>query len=119
MAEDAGEQLLINQGARQALGDDYDYAAAQAAGVKPDETGHWPDTFKKPTHITFSDESKFDDGGAGHWQHLGGDRWSFTPGPTNLKYHSMDELRAYFKKQPNLILLDPATRTMQIIDDAH
>ena len=89
-------------------GDDYDFTAAKAAGVKPDARGHWPDTFKKPNHITFSDESKFDDGGAGHWEHLGGKRWSFTPGPTNLKYHSMDEMRAYFKKyEPDSVLLEP------------
>ncbi len=29
---------------------DYDYAAARAAGAKPDERGHWPSEFKRDTH---------------------------------------------------------------------
>jgi hypothetical protein len=40
-------------------GPDYDYAAAEKAGVQPDERGHMPDTFKLPNHITFSDESMY------------------------------------------------------------
>jgi len=41
-------------------GADYDLHGAFLAGVKPDpETGHWPDTFKKPNHPTFSDQSKY------------------------------------------------------------
>ncbi|HXK19672.1 MAG TPA: hypothetical protein VNG33_17800, partial [Polyangiaceae bacterium] len=40
--------------------DDYDYQAAERAGVKPDPaTGHMPDTFKKPNHMTFSNESQY------------------------------------------------------------
>ena len=39
-------------------GEDYDLRGAFKAGVQPDEaTGHWPDTYKKPNHPTFSDES--------------------------------------------------------------
>ena len=38
-------------------GADYDLHGAFKAGVKPDpETGHWPDTFKKPNHPTFSNQ---------------------------------------------------------------
>lgn len=41
-------------------GFDYDLKGAFKAGVVPDEnTGHMPDTFKKPNHPTFSDQSKF------------------------------------------------------------
>lgn len=41
-------------------GADYDLRGAFQAGLSPDEkTGHWPDTFKKPNHPTFSDQSKF------------------------------------------------------------
>ncbi len=41
-------------------GDDYDLRGAFKAGLKPDpKTGHWPDTFKKPNHPTFSNESKY------------------------------------------------------------
>jgi hypothetical protein len=39
---------------------DYDLRGAYLAGLQPDPaTGHWPDTFKKPNHPTFSDQSKF------------------------------------------------------------
>ena len=61
-------------------GSDYDLRGAFKAGVKPDpETGHWPDTFKKPNHPTFSNESvyaKFAPEKAGHWE---GDK--FIPPP--------------------------------------
>lgn len=39
-------------------GEDYDLRGAFRAGLKPDpSTGHWPDTYKKPNHPTFSDQS--------------------------------------------------------------
>lgn len=39
-------------------GEDYDFRGAYHAGLKPDPTtAHWPDTFKKPNHPTFSDQS--------------------------------------------------------------
>jgi len=41
-------------------GYDYDLRGAFKAGLTPDpQTGHWPDTFKKPNHPTFSVESKY------------------------------------------------------------
>src|SRR5215472_17983591 len=84
--------------------DDYDFAAAKAAGVEPDDRGHWPDTYKRPNHITFSDESIFNDGGAGHWENID-NHWYFTPGPTNLKNYSMEHLRRYFKQfEPDVTL---------------
>jgi hypothetical protein len=52
-------------------GQDYDLRGAFKAGLTPDpQTGHWPDTFKKPNHPTFSDQSqyaKFAPAQAGHW----------------------------------------------------
>jgi hypothetical protein len=46
---------------------------AYKAGLKPDPTsGHWPDTFKKPNHPTFSDQSMYATGEnkakAGRWE---------------------------------------------------
>lgn len=39
-------------------GKDYDLRGAFKAGLTPDiKTGHWPDTFKKPNHPTFSNQS--------------------------------------------------------------
>ena len=51
-------------------GDDYDLRGAFKAGLQPDvKTGHWPDTFKKPNHPTFSDQSKYAPyGNPGSWK---------------------------------------------------
>lgn len=38
-------------------GEDYDFRGAFKAGITPSDNGHWPDTFKKPNHPTFSRES--------------------------------------------------------------
>ena len=53
-------------------GADYDLRGAFKAGAQPAENGHWPDTFKKPNHPTFSNESQYATGEnaakAGHWE---------------------------------------------------
>jgi len=53
-------------------GADYDLRGAFKAGLTPDpQTGHWPDTFKKPNHPTFSDQSIYASAApekAGHWE---------------------------------------------------
>src|SRR6266576_2181089 len=53
-------------------GFDYDLRGAFQAGVQPDaQTAHWPDTFKKPNHPTFSDQSQYAKDRpdlAGHWE---------------------------------------------------
>lgn len=52
-------------------GADYDLRGAFRAGLKPDgKTGHWEDTFKKPNHPTFSNQSQYADDApsrAGAW----------------------------------------------------
>lgn len=41
-------------------GADYDLRGAFKSGLKPSpENGHWPDTYKKPNHPTFSVESVY------------------------------------------------------------
>ncbi len=40
-------------------GHDYDLRGAYKEGIERDETGHMPDKFKKPSHPTFSIESKY------------------------------------------------------------
>lgn len=46
--------------APQDSGADYDLRGAFKAGLTPDpQSGHWPDTFKKPNHPTFSDQSQY------------------------------------------------------------
>jgi hypothetical protein len=90
---------------------DYDYDAAKAAGVTPDERGHMPDTYKLPNHMTFSDESVYHGQNGeqgGRWDSLGGDRWAFTPGTTNLRYHSIPEMQQYFQRvEPDSLLVLP------------
>ena len=69
-------------------GQDYDLRGAFKAGVKPDaETGHWPDTWKKPNHPTFSDQSIYANDRpdlAGKWE---GDKYI----PPQGMYVSPDE----------------------------
>lgn len=58
--EEAQFQAWKNQYAPQDSGADYDLRGAFKAGLTPDpKTNHWPDTFKKPNHETFSNESKY------------------------------------------------------------
>lgn len=62
--------------------------------------GHFPDTYKKPNHPTFSDESVYSKGQTtgGHWSGDDKSGWSFTPSKTNLSNMTTDELQAYFRK---------------------
>lgn len=52
-------------------GEDYDLRGAFKEGLTPDpQTGHWPDTYKKPNEPTFSDQSQYAKDRpdlAGHW----------------------------------------------------
>jgi hypothetical protein len=70
-------------------------------------TGHYPDKYKKPNHPTFSDESIYsgkDGYTGGHWST---DGKAFTPGSTNLKYHSNQELEKYFKEREPGVTYSP------------
>lgn len=40
-------------------GEDYDLRGAFKAGLQPGPDGHWADTFKKPNHPTFSNQSQY------------------------------------------------------------
>jgi hypothetical protein len=50
-------------------GVDYDLRGAFKSGLTPDQsTGHWADTFKKPNHPTFSNQSMYSSfGNPGQW----------------------------------------------------
>lgn len=75
---------------------DYDMRGAWKAGAGKADNGHFPDTYKKPNHPTFSNESIYN--GVDSYQ---GGTWgkdnSFTPGTTNLQLHSPSELQHYFR----------------------
>ncbi len=88
---------------------DYDMRGAWKEGVTAGENGHFPDTYKKPNHPTFSDESQYHgkDGNEGGTWGKAGERHTFKPGKTNLKHFSPEELQDYFSKiEPDADLLD-------------
>ncbi|RJO60818.1 MAG: hypothetical protein C4542_08190 [Dehalococcoidia bacterium] len=101
-----------NQRGRDAQMDvgDYDIQGNFLAGQGKDERGHGSDQFKKPNHPTFSVESQYSGQGGeqgGTWGEENGQP-TFTPGPSNLKYHSRKELEDYFKEaEPNVKLKWP------------
>lgn len=90
---------------------DYDMQGAFKSGAARSDNGHFPDTFKKPNHPTFSDQSQYhgvDGFQGGTWGGGGGQPWSFTPGATNLKMQSPNELRRYFQRvEPDSTLILP------------
>lgn len=69
---------------------DYDLKGAWKAGFR--SKGHLPDTFKKPNHPTFSEESMYSQPGmaGGSW----GDK-TFSPSQTNLRTYPAGDLQAY------------------------
>jgi hypothetical protein len=79
----------------------YDLQGAFKAGVKPAKNGHLPDTFKKPNHPTFSEESKYhgvDGNVGGRWtKQKTGPGWDYQASLTNLQHHSPATLKQYFK----------------------
>ncbi len=56
-ADEDSFQRWKQQNAPNDSGVDYDLRGAFKAGATPDANGHWPDTFKKPNHPTFSNQS--------------------------------------------------------------
>ena len=91
---------------------DYDMRGAFKAGIGAAGNGHYPDTYKKPNHITFSDQSIYhgkDGNFGGKWEKLEGGKWAFTPGPTNIKNYSMEQLADYFRRfEPDSELRAPS-----------
>ncbi|WP_066807148.1 hypothetical protein [Sphingomonas asaccharolytica] len=90
---------------------DYDLRGAWKDNAKEAENGHLPDTYKKPNHPTFSDESKYSNptnGVGGKWEQDAKGKWAYYPSDANLKNMSADELRAYFaKEEPDASLVMP------------
>lgn len=68
--------------------------------ANPNESGHLPDTFKKPNHPTFSDQSKFhvpviQQGGS--WAE--GDKgFKFSPSQQNIQNMGKSNLQSYFNE---------------------
>jgi hypothetical protein len=82
-------------------GQDYDLRGAFRADVTPDpERGHLPDTFKKPNHPTFSDQSMYHgvNGNVGGTWGNDNNKDFFVPSTTNLENMHPDQLKDYFKR---------------------
>lgn len=94
---------------------DYDMRGAFKQGITAAGNGHFPDTFKKPNHPTFSDESQYhgkNDFYGGTWSKGADGRDVFTPGPTNLDLHGLDGLQQYLlRSDPGVMLGAPSTGT--------
>jgi hypothetical protein len=93
---------------------DYDLRGYYKAGGQLAPAGsqsHLPDTFKKPNHPTFSDESKYSGPGneGGHWiTDKKGNYVGFQAGAGNLQYHSPQDMQDYFDKyEPGIQLHFP------------
>lgn len=88
---------------------DYDMQGAFKAGEGQSENGHFTDKFKKPSHPTFSDQSKYhgvDGNQGGTWKDLGNGKWEFRPGATNLKLNTPASIQEYLNRS------DPGVKLM-------
>jgi hypothetical protein len=98
------EQEAQFQAAYPAAKDLYDYdlrGAFKQNGFQKLGPGHGADTFKKPNHPTFSNESQYHGKNGlegGSWVQLPDKSYTFTPGKTNWDNFSPSELQNYFKK---------------------
>jgi hypothetical protein len=95
------QQWLATLPMRQRNTFDYDMRGAFKAGAGQAANGHFPDTFKKPNHPTFSSESQYN-GVAGNeggtWHQAPDGTWNFMVSGTNLSHRTPEELEDYFKK---------------------
>ena len=62
-------------------------------------TGHLPDTYKKPNHITFSNQSQYhtEQTPGGQWLQKN-NKWFYKPSPTVMQNYPKEKLQDYFKK---------------------
>lgn len=89
---------------------DYDLRGAWLANAQASSNGHLPDTYKKPNHPTFSDQSIYSTPGrqGGTWAGNDGN-WSFWASQSNMDQQSPLSLWDYFKKrEPDATLILPS-----------
>lgn len=82
---------------------DYDIQGAWKAqksgqSIVDPVTGHWPDTFKKPNHITFSNQSMYHSEATpgGQWIQTN-NKWQYKPSEHVKNIHGKSNLMNYFK----------------------
>ena len=89
---------------------DYDLRGFWKEGGEFADNGHGADTYKKPNHPTFSDQSRYHDPKmtpGGSWMESDG-QVSFTPSAYNLQNMSPQMLSDYFQKyEPGVTLVLP------------
>ena len=114
-------ELSMQEG-RNAFSDlnDYDMAGAYKSGQNEQGgNGHFADTFKKPNHPTFSDESQYNgvDGYyGGRWSEDNG-VWSFSPSSWNLENLPAEEMKRYFAEndpEARLVLPEEGADSMAV-----
>lgn len=112
LSEKEEAQFQAEMGDR--LGELYDYDLRGAwkelknGTMTADERGHLGDKYKKPNHMTFSDDSKYhgvDGYKGGHWEN-----GNYTVGPTTRAMYSDEDLERYRQRvEPNSqFILDPS-----------
>lgn len=90
--------------------EDYDMRGAWKHNSTQAANGHLPDTWKKPNHITFSQESIYSkpDNAGGTWSDAGAGRYAFWASPQNLANTSAPDMSQYFKQnEPDSTLVLP------------
>lgn len=89
---------------------DYDLRGAWKANAQEAANGHLPDTYKKPNHPTFSNESIYNGEAGmagGRWVQTR-DGWKFEASHSNLEFFTPQELQGYFKRaEPDAVLVLP------------
>lgn len=110
--DEAAYQAWAKKNGRENDVEDYDmrgaWLEAKQKGVSlEDGRGHYPDTYKKPNHPTFSDQSKYNgEGGVngGTWSKTSDGRDVYTPN-RDLSPQEQQSLKEYFaKNEPNAVL---------------
>jgi hypothetical protein len=78
--------------------------------VKIQGEQHLTNEFKKPNHVTFSNESIYNnpEHQGGEWRKAKDDKWEFVASPWNIKNVGINSLQTYFKQnEPNSHLILP------------
>lgn len=90
--------------------EDYDLRGAFLDNAQEAANGHLTDKFKKPNHMTFSDDSQYSNTSNMGGQWVGSDKtgWAFYASPYNLSQHNSAQMRDYFDQaEPDAGLLLP------------
>lgn len=80
---------------------DYDLRGAWKDNAQEAGNGHLPDTWKKPNHPTFSQESQYSspDRRGGRWVEGKGGKWQFEASDWNVRNLGAEGLSGYFRER--------------------